>query len=96
MTLPGRNFAAHGLWRSPLWQQKAKARSKASTALIRDEDRGHSVSRRVFAKDRMYIGAVGDITPEELGALLDKLLADLPETGKPIPGTCRCVHLLVA
>lgn len=40
----------------------------------------------VFAKDRLYVGAVGDITAQELGALLDKLLADLPETGKPIPG----------
>ncbi|MEM6659049.1 MAG: pitrilysin family protein [Pseudomonadota bacterium] len=39
----------------------------------------------VFAKDRLYVGAVGDITAEELGTLLDKLLADLPETGKPIP-----------
>ncbi|MGV6806260.1 MAG: M16 family metallopeptidase [Ruegeria sp.] len=43
----------------------------------------------VFAKDRLYVGAVGDITPEELGALLDKLLADLPETGKPIPGKAQ-------
>ncbi|TMV04822.1 insulinase family protein [Ruegeria sediminis] len=42
--------------------------------------------RGVFAKDRLYVGAVGDITPEELGALLDTLLADLPEAGAPIPG----------
>ncbi|WP_298851884.1 pitrilysin family protein [uncultured Ruegeria sp.] len=40
----------------------------------------------VFAKDRLYVGAVGDITAEELGILLDTLLAALPETGKPIPG----------
>ncbi|MEX0349427.1 MAG: M16 family metallopeptidase [Paracoccaceae bacterium] len=40
----------------------------------------------VFARDRLYVGAVGDITAEELGALLDKLLADFPETGAPIPG----------
>ncbi len=39
----------------------------------------------VFAKDRLYVGAVGDITAEELGVLLDKLLTDLPATGKPIP-----------
>lgn len=39
----------------------------------------------VLARDRLYVGAVGDITAEELGALLDKLLADLPESGKPIP-----------
>ncbi|MEO0939315.1 MAG: pitrilysin family protein [Pseudomonadota bacterium] len=39
----------------------------------------------IFAKDRMYVGAVGDITPEELGTLLDTLLGDLPETGAPMP-----------
>jgi len=40
----------------------------------------------VFARDRLYVGAVGDITAEELGALIDALLGDLPETGAPIPG----------
>jgi zinc protease len=40
---------------------------------------------RVIAKDRIYVGAVGDITPEDLGAFLDELLGDLPETGAPMP-----------
>ncbi|MEY8828155.1 M16 family metallopeptidase [Sedimentitalea sp. XS_ASV28] len=40
----------------------------------------------VFARDRLYVSAVGDITPEELGEVLDSLLADLPETGAPLPG----------
>lgn len=39
----------------------------------------------VLARDRIYIGAVGDITEEELSALLDDLLGDLPETGAPMP-----------
>ncbi|CAN0583381.1 unnamed protein product, partial [Ectocarpus sp. 12 AP-2014] len=39
----------------------------------------------VFARDRVYVGAVGDITPEELGRIVDELLADLPETGAPMP-----------
>lgn len=39
----------------------------------------------IFAKDRLYVGAVGDITPTELGLLLDQLLGDLPETGAPQP-----------
>ncbi|MCE8553313.1 insulinase family protein [Ruegeria pomeroyi] len=38
-----------------------------------------------LARDRVYVGAVGDITAEELGALLDALLSGLPETGAPIP-----------
>lgn len=39
----------------------------------------------VFARDRLFVGAVGDITAEELSALVDDLLADLPERGAPIP-----------
>ncbi|WIY27028.1 M16 family metallopeptidase [Parasedimentitalea psychrophila] len=40
----------------------------------------------VFARDQLYVGAVGDINGEQLGALLDTLLGDLPETGAAIPG----------
>ncbi|MGC3937767.1 M16 family metallopeptidase [Roseobacter sp. EG26] len=39
----------------------------------------------VMARDRIYIGAVGDITPEDLAILMDELLGDLPETGAPMP-----------
>ena len=39
----------------------------------------------VFARDRIYVGAVGDITPEELSALMDDLLGALPATGAPMP-----------
>lgn len=42
--------------------------------------------RAVFARDRLYVGAVGDINAEQLGTLLDTLLGDLPETGAEIPG----------
>ena len=40
---------------------------------------------RVMARDRVVISAVGDITPEELGLMLDRLLGDLPETGAELP-----------
>ncbi len=39
----------------------------------------------VLARDRVYIAAAGDISAEELGALMDALLGDLPETGLPQP-----------
>ena len=42
--------------------------------------------QRAMVQERIYVGAVGDITPEELGALLDRLLGDLPDTGPAIPG----------
>ncbi|MGX0903333.1 zinc protease [Roseovarius sp. MBR-79] len=41
--------------------------------------------RAAMTRDRVYISAVGDITAEELGTLLDHLLGDLPETGAPLP-----------
>jgi zinc protease len=54
------------------------------TALTRDDV--VAAHRAVFARDRVYVSAVGDITAEELGAAIDLLLADLPETGAPLPG----------
>ncbi len=39
-----------------------------------------------IARDRVVIGAAGDISAEDLGKLLDKLLGDLPATGTPQPG----------
>ena len=53
------------------------------TALTRDDI--VAAHKAVFARDRLYVGAVGDITPEELGPLLDALLGELPETGAPMP-----------
>ncbi len=55
----------------------------AVTALTRDDIMDAHAA--VFAKDRLYVAAVGDITPEELGPLLDELLGALPETGAPQP-----------
>lgn len=52
-------------------------------ALTRDDI--VTAHRNAVARDRIYVGAAGDITPEELGALMDRLFADLPETGAPIP-----------
>lgn len=41
--------------------------------------------QRTMTRDRVYIGAVGDITASELSALIDELLTGLPETGAPLP-----------
>ncbi len=40
---------------------------------------------KVLARDRIYIGAVGDISEDELAALLDDLLGELPATGAAMP-----------
>ncbi len=42
--------------------------------------------QNALTRDRVFIGAAGDITPDELGILLDTLLDDLPENGTPSPG----------
>ncbi len=62
---------------------KGEGTIESVSALTRDDIL--AAHRGVFARDRLFVGAVGDITPEELGALLDRLLADLPETGAPMP-----------
>ena len=54
------------------------------TALTRDDIL--AAHKATLARDRIYVGAAGDITPAELGALLDKLMGDLPATGAPMPG----------
>lgn len=41
--------------------------------------------QNAIARDRVYIGAVGDITPEALGTLIDAILGGLPEAGAPLP-----------
>lgn len=41
--------------------------------------------RDVVVRDRVYVGAAGDISAEELGALMDDLLGDLPTGGAPLP-----------
>lgn len=45
-----------------------------------------AAKNRVLARDRVHVGVAGDITPEELGPLLDRILGGLPEKGTvPLP-----------
>lgn len=41
--------------------------------------------KAALAQDRVYVAAVGDITPAELGALIDRVLNGLPATGAALP-----------
>ncbi|MEM8581511.1 MAG: pitrilysin family protein [Pseudomonadota bacterium] len=38
-----------------------------------------------LSRDRLYVSAVGDISEQELGVILDRLLSDLPESGAAFP-----------
>ena len=53
------------------------------SALTRDDL--IAAHRSAYARDRVFVGATGDITPEELGEVLDTLLGGLPENGAPLP-----------
>lgn len=54
------------------------------TALTRDDVM--AAYKAALARDRVFVAASGDITAEELGLILDRLLGDLPATGAPLPG----------
>lgn len=43
------------------------------------------IHAKTMTKDRMFVGVVGDITGTEVGAMLDRLLGELPETGPELP-----------
>ena len=76
-------FAAMAFGDHP-YGSSAKGTIESVSALTREDML--AAHDAVFARDRVYVAAVGDITPEDLGTLLDDLLGDLPETGAPIPG----------
>ena len=57
------------------------------SALTRDDL--VAAHRNTLARDRVVIGAVGDIDAEALGRMIDRLLGDLPETGAPMPGPAK-------
>ena len=52
-------------------------------ALTRDDIL--AAHKATLARDRIYVAAAGDITADDLGKMLDKLLAGLPETGATPP-----------
>jgi len=54
------------------------------TALTRDDV--VAAHKAALTRDRVYVAAAGDITAEELGLVLDRLLGALPATGAPQPG----------
>jgi len=56
------------------------------TVLTLTRDDIVAAHRGALARDRIFVAAVGDIAPDQLGLLLDRLLGDLPATGTALPG----------
>ena len=50
-----------------------------------DRDALVAAHQGAIARDRVYIGAAGDISADELGGLLDRLFEGVPETGWDMP-----------
>ena len=66
---PRATFNRHGLWQSSLCDLgPGRHRLKSVTALTRD-DIVTALQPNTVARDRIYVGAAGDITAEDLGAL---------------------------
>jgi len=81
-TIASQTFAALTYGDHP-YATSSSGTVESVTALTRDDLlAAHAAT---MARDRIYVGAVGDITPEELGVMLDELLGGLPETGAPMP-----------
>lgn len=56
-----------------------------------DRDDILAAKSATMTRDRLYVSAVGDITPQALGLLLDDLLGGLPETGAALPAAVDVV-----
>ena len=80
----GRTFSELAFDESHPYGQDTDGTEESVTALTRDDIvKAH---RDALVQDRLFVGATGDISAEELGALLDTLLGDLPQSGPPLPG----------
>lgn len=80
--IAGKTFATMAYGEHP-YGTVSSGTPESVAALTRDDL--VEAHRNVLVRDRVLVGAVGDITPEQLGSLLDLLLGDLPETGPMLP-----------
>lgn len=86
------NRVAQNEWYAAAFKGHPYARpasgTEASVAKITGADL-EAYRKRVFAKDNLKVVAVGDITPEQLGKMLDDVFGDLPDKAQlaPVPVT---------
>lgn len=57
------------------------------TALTQDDLR--AAHQNALTRDKVYISAVGDISPQDLSALVDELLGALPKSGPALPSAAE-------
>ncbi|MCU0899612.1 MAG: insulinase family protein [Cypionkella sp.] len=81
-TLASRQFRALAFGAHP-YASSGDGTEETVSALTRDDM--IAAHRAAIARDRVYVAAAGDISAQELGALLDTLFAGLPATGAALP-----------
>lgn len=81
--IASRAFAAQVYGEHP-YATEYEGTAESVAGLTRDDI--VTAHQNALTLDRVYVSAVGDISADELGALLDTLLTGLPETGPELPG----------
>lgn len=81
-TIAGQTFDAAAFGDHP-YGSSLDGTTETVAALTRDDLL--QAHQDAMVKSRVYVGAAGDISAEELGELIDALLGDLPTDGPPIP-----------
>jgi zinc protease len=76
-------FAALAFPDHPYGSSVDGTRETVSSLTVEDLREAHA---NALTRDRIKVGVTGDISAAELGPLLDKLFADLPESGGPEVG----------
>lgn len=76
-----RRWYANVFPRQPYGMQTSGTEKSVDAVVRKDMVR---YARERFAKDRLVVGVVGDVTAGELGRLLDIAFAGLPEKAKPV------------
>jgi zinc protease len=80
------DFIARRTWMATAFPDHPYGRpsrgTKESVGGLTDADLRDVITQR-FARDNLVVGAVGDITPEELGKVLDRVFGDLPAKSAP-------------
>lgn len=80
--LAGRAFAELAFTDHP-YARPSDGTPATVAALSRDDLL--AAHRAAFSRGRVFVGAAGDISAQELAALLDRLLGDLPQDAPPLP-----------
>ncbi|MGY6549299.1 MAG: M16 family metallopeptidase [Roseinatronobacter sp.] len=81
-TIASRAFARTAFGAHP-YGRESNGTAQTVTALTRDDL--VAAHQGAISRDRVFIGAAGDISADELARLLDRLFDGIPETGAPIP-----------